>query len=63
MARVAANWGVIARTPEVTMLSGERHRERVLTPVEQEDRMTAAIHLEKGYSVRELTEDEANRLK
>jgi integrase len=33
--RVAEEWGELAKTPKVRMLSGESHRERVITPAEE----------------------------
>ena len=33
--RVAAEWGVIPSAPKLKLLRGERHRERVVTPVEE----------------------------
>jgi integrase len=33
--RIAAEWGTIAAAPKITLLRGERHRERVLTPSEE----------------------------
>ncbi len=40
--RKAVEWGVIATAPKVELLRGERHRERVITPVEEVRYLAAA---------------------
>jgi integrase len=40
--RVAVEWGVIPACPKVKLLRGERHRERVITPVEELKYLAAA---------------------
>jgi integrase len=43
--RVAVEWGVLEAAPKVRLLSGERHRERVVTPEEQAKYLSAAPEL------------------
>jgi integrase len=40
--RVAVEWGVILASPKIKLLRGERHRERVITPVEEAKYLAAA---------------------
>jgi integrase len=40
--RVAVEWGVIPASPKIKLLRGERHRERVITPVEEAKYLAAA---------------------
>jgi len=40
--RVAVEWGEIPATPKIKLLSGERHRERVITPAEELRYLAAA---------------------
>jgi integrase len=40
--RVAVEWGVISASPKIRLLRGERHRERVITPVEEAKYLAAA---------------------
>jgi integrase len=40
--RVAVEWGVIPSLPKVRLLRGERHRERVITPIEEVKYLAAA---------------------
>lgn len=40
--RMAAEWGVIPAAPKIKLLRGERHRERVITPVEEAKYLVAA---------------------
>jgi len=42
---LAAEWGVIESTPKLTLLPGERHRERVITPDEEMRYLAAASPL------------------
>jgi integrase len=42
MLRLAVEWGALETTPQIKMLPGERHRERVITPSE-EARYLAAV--------------------
>ena len=41
--RLALKWGVISVMPEVSLLRGENHRDRVLTPQEEAKYLVAAI--------------------
>ena len=43
--RLAAEWGAVASSPKVRLLSGERHRERVVTPQEEAKYLSAAPEL------------------
>ena len=42
MLRLAVEWGVVEVAPQVKMLPGERHRERVVTPEEEAKYLAAA---------------------
>jgi len=42
--KLAVEWGLIASMPKVKLLRGERHRERVITPQEEERYLAAAPH-------------------
>jgi hypothetical protein len=41
---LAVEWGLVDQVPKIRMLSGERHREFVLSP-EEESRCLAAAHV------------------
>ena len=43
--RVAVEWGVLGAAPKIRLLSGERHRERVVSPEEQAKYLSAAPEL------------------
>jgi integrase len=43
--RVAVEWGALEAAPKIKLLSGERHRERVVTPEEQAKYLSAAPEL------------------
>jgi integrase len=45
MFHLAVEWGEIETAPKVTLLSGERHRERVVTPAEEQKYLAAAPSL------------------
>ena len=40
--RLSVEWGVIPSAPKIKLLRGERHRERVITPVEEAKYLAAA---------------------
>lgn len=42
MLRLAVEWGALENAPQIKMLPGERHRERVITPVEEAKYLAAA---------------------
>jgi integrase len=43
--RIAVEWGALEAAPKIKLLSGERHRERVVTPEEQAKYLSAAPEL------------------
>jgi integrase len=42
MVRLAVEWGALENAPQIKMLPGEQHRERVVTPVEEAKYLAAA---------------------
>jgi integrase len=41
--RLAVEWGVIPSAPKIKLLRGEKHRERVITPIEEAKYLAAAL--------------------